>query len=129
LVTAWRLAAWPTSRSSSVNATTEGVVRPPSEFSITRAWLPSMMATQEFVVPRSIPMTLAMLHSPFERRFGDEGPGRPLHRIPGPGPCVPLTGTCGPGIGRLYRFRVFHLQAAPRQRDGVFRQHVRGGIM
>jgi hypothetical protein len=27
---------------------------------MTRAWLPSMMATQEFVVPRSIPMTLGM---------------------------------------------------------------------
>jgi hypothetical protein len=38
----------------------EGVVRAPSAFSITRGWLPSMMATQELVVPRSIPMTLAM---------------------------------------------------------------------
>src|SRR5437667_413492 len=36
LVTAWRLATWPTSRSSSfVKATTEGVVRPPSELGIT----------------------------------------------------------------------------------------------
>lgn len=38
------------------NATTEGVVRAPSVFSITLAVLPSMMATQELVVPRSIPM-------------------------------------------------------------------------
>lgn len=38
------------------NATTEGVVRAPSVFSITRAVRPSMMATHEFVVPRSIPM-------------------------------------------------------------------------
>ena len=60
LVTAWRLAAWPTRRSSSVKATIEGVVRAPSEFSITRACDPSMMATQELVVPRSIPMTLDM---------------------------------------------------------------------
>ena len=37
LVTAWRLAAWPTRRSSSVKATIEGVVRAPSEFSMTRA--------------------------------------------------------------------------------------------
>ena len=44
-------------------ATIEGVVRAPSAFSITRAWLPSMMATQEFVVPRSIPMTLPMFRS------------------------------------------------------------------
>ena len=37
-----------------------GVVRAPSLFSITRTSLPSMMATQEFVVPRSMPMTLLM---------------------------------------------------------------------
>jgi hypothetical protein len=60
LVTAWRLAGWPTSRSLSVKATIEGVVRAPSEFSITRGCEPSMMATQLLVVPRSIPMTLAM---------------------------------------------------------------------
>ena len=36
LVTAWRFAGWPTSRSpSSVKATIEGVVRMPSAFSIT----------------------------------------------------------------------------------------------
>ena len=39
-----------------VNATTLGVVRVPSWFSITRALEPSMMATQELVVPRSMPM-------------------------------------------------------------------------
>src|SRR5579859_3732773 len=61
LVTAWRLAACPTRRSpDSVNATIEGVVRMPSLFSITLAFLPSMTATQEFVVPRSIPITLLM---------------------------------------------------------------------
>ena len=59
LVTAWRLAAWPTRRSpDSVKATIEGVVRAPSAFSITLALLPSITATQEFVVPRSMPMTL-----------------------------------------------------------------------
>src|SRR5271163_2521410 len=59
LVTAWRLADWPTRRSpESLNATMEGVVRAPSLFSITRTSLPSMIATQELVVPRSIPMTL-----------------------------------------------------------------------
>ena len=62
LVTAWRLAGWPTSRSpSSVKATMDGVVRMPSAFSMTFGVLPSMTATQEFVVPRSIPMTLAMV--------------------------------------------------------------------
>ena len=39
-------------------ATTEGVVLAPSEFSITFAWLPSITATQELVVPKSIPITL-----------------------------------------------------------------------
>jgi hypothetical protein len=67
LVTACRLAGWPTRRSSSVKATMDGVVRAPSEFSMTRGWLPSMMATQEFVVPRSIPITL---HAMQRRRRG-----------------------------------------------------------
>src|SRR5690348_10081105 len=67
-VTAWRLAAWPTRRSpDSVNATIEGVVRMPSLLSITLALLPSITATQEFVVPRSIPITLAIATSCFSR--------------------------------------------------------------
>ena len=61
LVTAWRFAAWPTKRSSSLNATSDGVVRAPSAFSTTFGCEPSMMATQEFVVPKSIPMTLAII--------------------------------------------------------------------
>src|SRR6185437_9679428 len=61
LVTAWRFAGWPTSRSpSSWMATTEGVVRAPSAFSITFGCLPSMMATHELVVPRSMPIILLM---------------------------------------------------------------------
>lgn len=39
-------------------ATTDGVVRAPSLFSNTRGFLPSMTATHELVVPRSMPMTL-----------------------------------------------------------------------
>src|SRR5271170_1196181 len=62
LVIDWRLAIWPTSRSpASVKATTDGVVRLPSELAITTGSPPSMIATQLFVVPRSIPITLAML--------------------------------------------------------------------
>src|SRR5689334_20173397 len=62
LVTAWRLAGWPTRRSpSSVKATIEGVVRIPSAFSMTFGVLPSMTATHELVVPRSMPMTLPMV--------------------------------------------------------------------
>src|SRR3989304_6317027 len=38
----------------------DGVVREPSEFSMTLGLPPSMIATQEFVVPRSIPMIFAM---------------------------------------------------------------------
>mgnify|MGYP005744014367 CR=1 FL=1 len=61
LVTAWRLAAWPTSRSPPLaNATTEGVVRAPSEFGITTDSPPSITDMQEFVVPRSIPIILPM---------------------------------------------------------------------
>src|SRR5690348_1479141 len=38
----------------------DGVVRSPSEFSMTRVLVPSMTATHELVVPRSIPMILLM---------------------------------------------------------------------
>src|SRR3977135_2188685 len=56
-VTAWRLATVPTRRSPPcVNATTDGVVRPPSAFSITVGSPPSRTAMHEFVVPRSMPI-------------------------------------------------------------------------
>ena len=59
LVMAWRLAICPTSRSPlSVKATTEGVVRLPSTLAMTLGSPPSMMATQELVVPKSMPMGL-----------------------------------------------------------------------
>src|SRR5256714_9455115 len=62
LVTAWRLAGWPARRSaSSLKATIDGVVRMPSAFSMTFDVLPSITATHEFVVPRSIPMTFPMV--------------------------------------------------------------------
>src|ERR1700710_1318907 len=71
LVTAWRLAGWPTRRSpSSLNATIDGVVRMPSAFSMTFGVLPSITATHEFVVPRSIPMTFPMVLIPFFLRQG-----------------------------------------------------------
>src|SRR5262245_27494313 len=61
LVTAWRLAASPTSRSPDlVKATTDGVTRRPSEFSNTTGSPPSMTDMHEFVVPRSIPITFAI---------------------------------------------------------------------
>src|SRR6185369_11516166 len=61
LVTAWRLAASPTRRSPLlVKATTDGVVRLPSEFSRTSGSPPSMTAMHEFVVPKSMPNTFAI---------------------------------------------------------------------
>src|SRR5947208_9888343 len=61
LVTAWRLATVPTRRSPlCANATTDGVVRPPSAFSITRGSPPSSTAMHEFVVPRSMPIVFAI---------------------------------------------------------------------
>src|SRR5208282_5231361 len=76
LVTACRLADWPTRRSPlSEKATMLGVVRAPSLFSMTRTSLPSMMATQEFVVPRSMPMTLLIAISSFSADAGG-----PKHR-------------------------------------------------
>src|SRR5215510_12899724 len=59
LVTAWRFATCPTSRSPvRVNATTEGVRRLPSGFVMTTGSPPSITATTELVVPRSIPIIL-----------------------------------------------------------------------
>src|ERR1700733_13850127 len=74
LVTAWRFAGWPTRRSpSSMMPTTEGVVRTPSAFSITFGDLPSMMATHELVVPRSIPIILLMTRLKRSLSFGGRG--------------------------------------------------------
>src|SRR4051812_23758603 len=67
LVTAWRLATVPTRRSPlCVKATTDGVVRPPSLFSMTVGSPPSSTAMHELVVPRSIPMVFAMCCAPLE---------------------------------------------------------------
>src|SRR6478752_6193096 len=56
LLTAWRLAISPTRTSPDLeNATTDGVVRPPSALAITVGSPPSRTETTELVVPRSIP--------------------------------------------------------------------------
>jgi hypothetical protein len=44
-----------------VNATTDGVVRPPSAFGMTDGSPPSSTAMQEFVVPRSMPIVFAIV--------------------------------------------------------------------
>ena len=79
LVTAWRLATWPTSRSPSlVNATTDGVVRPPSALGMTTGSPPSITATTELVVPRSIPMILEAMSTPVRNGGARAGaPGLP----------------------------------------------------
>src|SRR4029079_17450769 len=65
LVTACLLAIWPTSLSPSlVKPTTDGVVRPPSAFGMTTGSPPSITATTELVVPRSIPITLSAILAP-----------------------------------------------------------------
>src|SRR5439155_9750871 len=65
LVTACRLASRPTRRSPVlVKATTDGTVRPPSADGMTVGSPPSMTATTEFVVPRSMPMILLMSVDP-----------------------------------------------------------------
>src|SRR5436853_3506058 len=59
LVMAWRLATWTTRRSPDLaKATTDGVIRPPSELVMTCGSPASMAATTELVVPRSMPMIL-----------------------------------------------------------------------
>src|SRR6185436_18311612 len=61
LVSDWRLAIWPTRRSPrEVKATIDGVVRAPSRDAMTRGFPPSITAMQQFVVPRSMPITLPM---------------------------------------------------------------------
>ena len=69
-VTCWRLAGGPTSRCPSfVNATTDGVVRPPSAFGMTVGSPPSSTAMQLLVVPRSIPIVFAMSGYSFKSWF------------------------------------------------------------
>src|SRR6185312_10978640 len=63
LVTAWRLAISPTRTSPLLeNATTDGVVRPPSALAMIVGSPPSRTATAELVVPRSMPTARAMVN-------------------------------------------------------------------
>src|SRR6266571_5072998 len=74
LVRACRLAIWPTRRSPlAVKPTIDGVVRAPSWLGMTWGAPPSITATHEFVVPRSMPITLPtphLAHVDRPRRFG-----------------------------------------------------------
>ena len=67
LSTACRLAIWPTKRSPVLlKPTTEGVSRLPSLLMITVGLPPSMTATTEFVVPKSIPIAFAITITSFQ---------------------------------------------------------------
>src|SRR5512147_2336971 len=86
LVIAWRRAAWPTRRSPvCAKPITDGVVRVPSAFAITIGSSPSITATHEFVVPRSIPTTRVMAASSFgcALRLGHDHERRTQQPIPG----------------------------------------------
>jgi hypothetical protein len=52
---------------SPVKATIEGIVRMPSAFSMTLGFFPSITATHELVVPRSIPITFAIYNLSFRQ--------------------------------------------------------------
>src|SRR5579863_4946754 len=106
LVTPWRLAGWPIRRSpSGAKATIDGVVRAPSAFSITLGAEPSITETQELVVPRSIPITLA-ISLPLKRAWSPDPDGVlrsiPLNSLTKTGdwanPCRP-QGVYREGIG------------------------------
>src|SRR6478735_1950179 len=96
LVMAWRLATSPT-RTSPVfeNATTDGVVRPPSELGATTGSPASRTATTELVVPRSIPTALDMDVPPDQGSGGGcervRGVLRPTARAPEPDLSVTLS--------------------------------------
>src|SRR6185503_19422646 len=72
----------------------DGVVRAPSEFSMTLGWPFSITATQELVVPRSMPIIFAMFYlvgfsaDSINDAYGGRAPFFnalcPLRRSPGP---------------------------------------------
>src|SRR5688500_3167722 len=82
LVMACRFATWPTSRSPLLaKATTDGVMRPPSALVMTWGSPPSMSATTEFVVPRSIPMILPIGSSVLLRIVRHSAEARPENPV------------------------------------------------
>src|ERR1039458_4271690 len=88
---AWRRASVPTRRSPlRVNATTEGVVRPPSALAMTVGSPPSITATTLLVVPRSMPTVLAIGWDPPEGERNCAEPGSGLLARPAPvtSPCT-----------------------------------------
>ena len=115
LVTAWRLAASPTSRSPAlVNATTEGVVRCPSALGITTGLPPSITAAQLLVVPRSMPMIFAMCVMFLPQKGGKStGAARPVPFAISYLYCSAHSGgMCCHFVNKIYKF----CPPAPKQR-------------
>src|SRR5262249_48257613 len=93
---------------SSVKATIDGVVRMPSAFSMTLGFFPSITATHELVVPRSIPITFAIYNLSF-RQTAQARVRHPASRtteasVPNDFG-VSADSTCG--IPRLYRWQPY----------------------
>src|SRR6266571_4059845 len=78
LVTACRFATWPTSRSPSfVNATTDGVTRPPSALGMTTGSPPSITANHEVVGARFVPVVFpGLARAPHPKVDGQTESGR-----------------------------------------------------
>ena len=62
-----------------MNATTDGVVLAPSAFAITVGSPPSITATHEFVVPKSIPIILDIIN--YLRKYFTESVGNLNHTV------------------------------------------------
>src|SRR6476646_4516983 len=97
LTAAWRRASCPTRRSPDfVKATTDGVVREPSEFGMTTGSPPSMTAMTELVVPRSIPTVFGMfLTVPPDRAYGANSMST-FGLFPGSSASKRSVGACNP---------------------------------
>src|ERR671925_2274613 len=110
-VTCCRRAGTPTSRWSSLNATTDGVVRPPSAFGMTVGSPPSRTAMHEFVVPRSMPIVFAMRGS--SKRFMTPGriKSKPFH--------VKVWPTTPAWVCALERWATLRIDGAARRRVGA----------
>src|SRR5215469_12492162 len=126
LSTAWRLAIWPTSRSPVlVKATTDGVRRLPSLFMMTVGCPPSMTATTEFVVPRSIPTALAITTLLFKNQlFFRPAVSCPVRKK---APVWHFKGQCGCSAGDKnygYPIRATGSPSPYRRRPSVARRRV-----
>ena len=94
-------------------------MRPPSSFGITVGWPPSMIATAEFVVPRSIPITLpesAICVAPSAARAAAVGGTRKQAAKDGPDP-APVNARA-PGFERRFRERCHKLADRSADRRG-----------